>query len=249
MLYYCVICQHVNTSITDLHNHYVQHHTPQELSHSIINFQGLKFVEEKKLKSIVLGNNNNNKNICDEVIVKTEKQNSHDETYCLLNCSQFIVWEHELNKRTEICDSDFFNIIEDFCTNLSKKKQKGRKRKNKAVINENRTESIIQHNEDKNIQTQSETIKKFNDLAPQISTATTSSWNVANSNTNTAANEMFKAQITGEVITEDDVSLTLIEIDTNQNVLLINPVDDNCFFTTIIIMNADEEEISIKEIL
>ncbi|XP_076627744.1 uncharacterized protein LOC143344975 [Colletes latitarsis] len=240
-MYLCIICQHTNVSITDLHNHYVQHHTPQELSHAIINLQGLKFIGEKSLKSIMLGDSNNNENLCDQVVVETEKQNSHDETYCLLHCSQFIVWEQELNKRTEICDNDFFNIIDNLCTDLSKKTQKKRKGKNKALTSKIKTDNIIQHNEDENIQIQNKNMEKFNNLAVQISTASSvSSWNIENSNINTVSNdEILKTEINEEVDSENNTPLAILEIDANKNVLIYNSSDDTYFWTTMLSENLD----------
>ncbi|XP_043258229.1 uncharacterized protein LOC122400708 [Colletes gigas] len=240
-MYLCIICQHANISITYLHDHYVQHHTPQELSHAIINLQGLKFIGEKSLKSIMLGDNNNNGNLCNQVVAETEKQNSHDETYCLLYCSQFIVWEQELNKRTEICDDDFFNIIDDLCTDLSKKTQKKRKRENKALMSKIKTDNIVQHNEDENIQIQNKNMETFNNLAVQISTASSiSSWNIESSNINTVSHDkILKSEINEEVATENDTPLTILDIDANKNVLMYNSSDDTYFWTSMLSENFD----------
>ena len=48
VFYQCIICQHQNATVIDLHNHHIQHHNPTELSQTIINLQGFKVLNDMK---------------------------------------------------------------------------------------------------------------------------------------------------------------------------------------------------------
>ncbi|XP_029043552.2 putative uncharacterized protein DDB_G0274405 [Osmia bicornis bicornis] len=236
-LYQCIICQYINTSTMNLHNHHVQHHSPVELSETIINLQGFKILnnvnntEKRYLKPIKVGDNNNNihnnnENLYNRVIIKTEENKKflHDKASCLLKCGQFIPWEHELNKRKEINDEEFVNIIEQLCYDLSKRKQRGRKRK--SEIDSTEIKSPVKDIQNENIMGTSNKIMNNSDIVPsQISTATVSSWN-AKSSTNMADDSILKLEIDEkEVDTEnnDSMTLELHNIDTNKDVLIYDP--------------------------
>ncbi|XP_076240934.1 uncharacterized protein LOC143183294 [Calliopsis andreniformis] len=170
-LYNCIVCNHTNNSVENLHNHHIQYHSLEELSHTIINLQGLN----KHVTPRVLDDSNNNTCVNSQISdYDKETIASHDEKFCSLNCSQYIMWEHELNKRTEICDEDFYNIIEMLCNDLKARKHKSKKRKNDintSIENkENFEHKICQKSKNETIETLSKDINTFNDYPSQVST-------------------------------------------------------------------------------
>ena len=262
-LYHCVVCKHANSTIIDLHNHHIHYHTPEELSHTIINLQGLQTC----FKPAVF-DNSNNINWYHHFMVKNEKQNIyqheddrattstilydedrklyHDETYCALNCSPFIIWEHELNKRTEICDEEFFNIVESLCTDLSKTNHRGMKRKHSAYMNSTKVESFVQHNKSRSTtEAGDENRTASTGFPPEIFNPVPSSHqtNYLIANT-TEADEILNLQMINDTsIRNNDITrFTFAGIDGKDNVLMYDSLNNTYSWEAIATINFNGKE-------
>ncbi|XP_017759299.1 PREDICTED: uncharacterized protein LOC108550149 [Eufriesea mexicana] len=270
VFYHCTMCQHANTSIMDLHNHHIQHHNLEELSQTIINLQGfkvldnIKYIKKKYLKPITLGDDNNNENIYNHIFTKPKQQNnsiyknkqvihssrkfSHDNTTCSINCSQFIAWEHELNKRKEINDEEFLNIIEGLCNDLSKRKHRGRKKKDKISMEKTNTRNIMQHIENI-VGLEDKTVTQLSIESCQ--TVTSSFVNTKDSNANTNFNNGFLiSEIKNEpedTRNDEITTLQLISINNKDNKVLMPYSPCNNFSWNSIITINDDEEMSVKK--
>lgn len=221
----------MNISVEDLHNHYLQHHTQEELSHTIINFQDL--MTHFKPIALDCSNNNNCKN--DQIIdYNAEATFKHDEQFCSSNCSQFFFWEHELGKRTEIPDEDFYNIIEMLCNDLEQRKSKGtkgRKRKNEVTANTIKTgtaeydNKIYINRENKDTGTENESMNRLNDIPSPIYAPIIPAFRIKNSVAFTIAsnenNEIPKSEKQTLTTLEniDIKTFTLSGTNTEENIL------------------------------
>lgn len=266
LFYQCIICQHEHNTVIDLHNHHIQHHNLEELSHTIISLQGykdwknIKF-KKKYFKSINLGDDNNNENIYNHLFIKPKikpqnknmckkkqknsRKFSHDNITCSINCSQFIPWERELNKRKEINDEEFINIIESLCYDLSKRKRRGRKKKDKTAIEKINSKDLMQH-----VETIIEMENKSIDIKSG-QTATTSFWNTKNSITNNTINNKFLTSQNKNKIEDiknnEITTLELVNIKKNENVSKHYSSCNNISWNSIICMNVNEQEVLVEE--
>ncbi|CAL7950950.1 unnamed protein product [Xylocopa violacea] len=258
LIYQCIICQHANNSIVDLHSHHVRYHNPIELSQTIIKLQGFKTWNETKttrikyLKPLSLGDNNNNKNSYNDLFIQPEVQNTnvyenkgtissprkfgHDSTTCAINCSQFIAWEHELNKKEEINHEQFLDSIESLCYDLSNRKRRGRKKKERTDVDNVNTTSFKQYIEDvigvKNIIMEPSTSNSFQ-------MPTTSFWNTQDSVTNATINDD---------LTEVKKKIEDIETDKDTNILIHNQLYNPFSWNSIITMDdAAKQDMSTEE--
>lgn len=263
VFYQCIICQHPNATVIDLHNHHIQQHNPIELSQTIINLQGFKVLNDikctkkKYLQPINLGDNNNNENIYNHVFIKPEpkykykneainspKKFTHDN--CSINCSQFIAWERELYQRKEITDEEFFNITESLCTDLNKKKHRGRKKKDKTGVEETNIRNMLQQI-NTIIGIENTTVKQVK--TKPCEAATTSFWNNIDSTVNTTINEEFLVpKITNPIENTEKKQFTALEVvstNTDTDVLTYHSSCNNYPWNSIITVSADEQEMSV----
>ena len=248
-LYHCTVCKHANSTVTDLHNHHIHYHTPEELSHTIINLQGLQTC----FKPAMFDNSINN-SWHDHIMIKTGEQYKyqceddqatkstifyedrkfyHDETYCALNCTPFIIWEHELNKRTEICDEEFFNIVESLCTDLSKRKHRGSKGKHSKHRNRSITEAGDE-NRKASTSFPSETSKP-------ISSHCHTNYLIANT---TEPDEILNLQMMNDTnIKNNDITrFTFAGIDADNNVLMYDSLNNTYAWEAIATINFNGKE-------
>lgn len=185
LLYQCIICEHANKSISDLHDHHTQDHNLQELSQTIIDLHGFKIWNQKThpkppdssfkrdLRRPVrrlwnADDTNNNENLYNGFVARPRVSNNdgnckkpkqltdrpknyHDETKCAIDCSPFIPWERELNKRQEINDDDFLDSVESLCYDLGKRKRRGRKKKVRVENPANGNANEIENENTKNL--------------------------------------------------------------------------------------------------
>lgn len=259
-LYHCIVCKHANSTITDLHNHHIHYHTPEELSHTIINLQGLQTC----FKPAVFDNCNSN-NYYDHITIKSKKQDSyqcednratnstifcdedrnfyHDETYCALNCSPFTIWEHELNKRTEIRDEEFFNIVESLCTDLSKRKHGGSKRNHSPYMNSTKVESFVQRNKNRSIMEAGDENRKAStgfpsEISNPVSSHCHTNYLIANT---TEADEILNLQMMNDTsIRNNDITrFTFAGIDGENNVLMYDSLNNTYSWEAIATINFD----------
>ncbi|XP_076748701.1 uncharacterized protein LOC143422140 [Xylocopa sonorina] len=258
LIYKCIICQRANNSIMDLHSHHVQYHNPIELSQTIIKLQGLKTWNETKptrikyLKPLSLDDSNNNKNSYNNFFIQPELQNitvyedkhasssprkfGHDSTMCAINCSEFIAWEHELNKKQEIDHKEFLDSIESLCNELSNKKRRGRKKKERTDMDDANAASFKQYIENvigvKNI-----IMEPSNSNSSQ--SPTTSFWDTQDSVTNTTINND---------LTQVEKKIEDTKTDRDTSILIHNQLYNPFSWNSVTAINdAGKQEMSIDE--
>ncbi|XP_031848561.1 uncharacterized protein LOC116434007 [Nomia melanderi] len=240
--YHCILCQNINASIVDLHNHHIRQHTLEELSYTIIDLQGFQFNKENSIKSVILSNNNNNnKNLCNHFVIKTEKPDYHDEMYCSLHCSPYIAWEQELNKRIDITDDVFFSVVENLCADLSKRKQRGTKSKNKANPSNTKTkENVIWLTDNDKTKTANKPLQESNHLPMQISRTASSS--IEHSVHNTMVNnEIFNIEY------NNVTALTLLDMEPDKHFLIYDPSNASFSLGSIDAVSSENTETLMEE--
>lgn len=278
--YQCIICHHANVSILDLHNHHIEQHNATELSQTIINLQGFRVysaprhVKQESPVPTNLNDNNNNDDSYNhdsynrmfdkskskikeasksEQMTDSPRKLDHDEITCSINCSQFIAWEHELNKRTEINDEEFFDIIESFCCDLNKGRHKGKKKRHRTNLDEIDSKDIAQHLETNNIIEIKNTVVQLN--TESIQAATTSFSNSQDATNMFINNEVVIAQVENEIehtenIENKTIALTETtdcEDEKERDTVICNPLYKNFSWRSIIIKNIEQRDFCIEE--
>nr|XP_031848563.1 uncharacterized protein LOC116434007 isoform X2 [Nomia melanderi] len=211
--YHCILCQNINASIVDLHNHHIRQHTLEELSYTIIDLQGFQFNKENSIKSVILSNNNNNnKNLCNHFVIKTEKPDYHDEI-----------------------------VVENLCADLSKRKQRGTKSKNKANPSNTKTkENVIWLTDNDKTKTANKPLQESNHLPMQISRTASSS--IEHSVHNTMVNnEIFNIEY------NNVTALTLLDMEPDKHFLIYDPSNASFSLGSIDAVSSENTETLMEE--